>query len=197
MIDPVARAQTHVLRAYEGAEREREMFVRPDGGAAYVFELGHGGWTGELVPLDGSVPERLPRADLGGRPVASVILDPREAARVSALPSPPHLLTRDEIRAAVPRYADVRVESESYLLTTRGKLKDVFGGHSSEDRSIPVWVVARIGEFTWQGTTGPVPRDTHPPCQVWTIDARTGSTMSYGLGGLPMCAAFASPRASP
>lgn len=188
VLDPVGQRLPAVLRTYAGAVGDRQIFVRPDGAAAYVFERTNA-WSGELVELDGGAAHPIPAWDMGGRPVAVVTLDAAEAARVRALPVPAHLFTRDEMAAAIPTYADVRVDRTELALVTTPAPPGV------EVRPIgdvvpPAWIVVRTGEFTWQGTFGPTDKGPNPACQVWTFDARTGSATSYALGDLSLCEGY-------
>lgn len=188
VLDPVGRRLPAVLRTYAGAQADRQIFVRPDGAAAYMFERTTG-WSGELVELDGGAAHPVPAWDMGGRPVAVVTLDAAEAARVRALPVPAHLFTRDEMAAAIPTYADVHVDRTELALVTGTPPAGV------EVRPIgdvvpPAWIIVRTGEFTWQGTFGPTDKGPNQPCQIWTFDARTGSASAYALGDLSLCEGY-------
>ncbi|MGH2499787.1 MAG: hypothetical protein ACRDF0_06845 [Candidatus Limnocylindria bacterium] len=187
--DPAGRGQPRVISTY--GRDGGETFVRPDGRAVYLFDLGTGGWRGLLVALDGSVSHGIEIPQLNSRPVGAVVLDEAEAARIARLHRPPHLLARDEVAALVPEFATVRVDRTSYILTTWGEAQQTRGFVSANDPDTAVWVVARIGEFDWSGTLGTVsgPR-ANQPCQVHFFDARTGVTLSYSLGGRNLCAPF-------
>jgi hypothetical protein len=188
LVDPSGRQLTVTLREWPDPRREREVFVRPDGASAYVFELDGAGWTGELIPLSGGAPRSVPRWDARGRPVNVVTLDASEAQRVRALPAPSHLLTLDEVAALPLEGGDVRVDSAQAALVS-GALPPNLQSGAGVIKPGPAWVVVRTGEFNWRGTIGVFQPQADQPCQVWIFDARTGSPNGYALGPLSTCTA--------